>query len=104
MYAVIETSGKQFIAREGEELVLDKIDNVEKGKEITFDKVLLHVDKKSNFGTPYIENASVTAVVEEAFIKDKKVVIMKYKRKTGYMKKTGHRQQYTIVKVKSINT
>jgi len=94
MYAVIETSGKQFIAREGETL----------GKEIVFDKVLLHVDKQPNFGTPYLENTTVTGIIEEELIKDTKITVMKYKRKTGYMKKNGHRQQHTLVKIKSINS
>lgn len=101
MYAVIEASGKQFIVKEGDILVLDKMDT-ENGKEIIFDKILLHVDKEAKVGTPYVENATVSASVEEALAKDDKVVVMKYKRKTGYMKKTGHRQKYTTVKINKI--
>ena len=101
MYAVIQTAGKQFIVKEGDILALDKMDT-ENGKEIIFDKVLLYVDKEAKVGTPYVENATVSANVEETLVKDDKLIIMKYKRKTGYMKKAGHRQKYTTVKIKKI--
>jgi len=103
MYAVIETSGRQFIVKEGETIAVDKL-AMEKGKEVTFDKVLLHVDKDITIGQPYVENMKVIGSVEEAEAKDRKLYIMKYKRKTGYLKKTGHRQKYTLVKINKISS
>jgi len=101
VYAVIESGGKQHKVSEGEILRVEKIE-AEIGAEIKLDKVMLvQTDDKTMIGSPYVDNASVTAeVVEQG--KSKKVIIFKYKRKKNYQRKKGHRQQYTALKIKAI--
>ena len=100
-YAVIATCGKQYKVSEGDVIKVEKL-GVADGETVTFDKVLLVSDGETVIGNPTIAGASVTAsVVCEG--KDKKVVVYKYKRKTGYHKKNGHRQLFTKVKSESIN-
>ena len=100
-YAVIAACGKQYKVSEGDVIKVEKL-GVADGETVTFDKVLLVSDGEAVIGIPTIAGASVTAsVVCEG--KDKKVVVYKYKRKTGYHKKNGHRQLFTKVKIESIN-
>lgn len=100
-YAVIAACGKQYKVSEGDVIKVEKL-GVADGETVTFDKVLLVSDGETVIGNPIIAGASVTAsVVCEG--KDKKVVVYKYKRKTGYHKKNGHRQLFTKVKIESIN-
>ena len=101
MYAIIATGGKQYKVAEGDIIRVEKL-GVEAGETYTFDQVLLVGDKEVKVGTPTVEGASVKAtVVAEG--KSKKVIVYRYKRKTGYHKKNGHRQQYTAVKIDKIN-
>ena len=101
MYAIIATGGKQYKVSEGDIIKVEKL-GVADGETVTFDKVLLVSDGETVIGNPTIAGASVTAsVVCEG--KDKKVVVYKYKRKSGYHKKNGHRQAYTQVKIEKIN-
>ena len=101
MYAIIATGGKQYKVAEGDVIKVEKL-NVEAGSDVTFDDVLLvSTDDKVVCGKD-AANASVTASVVENG-KSKKVIVYKYKRKTGYHKKNGHRQAYTKVEIKSIN-
>ena len=97
MFAIIETGGKQYRVTEGAELYIEKL-NVEAEGEIVFDKVLMVNEK---VGTPYVEGATVKAVVEKHG-KAKKIIVYKYKSKKNYHKKQGHRQPYTKVKVTAI--
>ena len=97
MFAIIETGGKQYKVSEGDVLYIEKL-NVEAEQEVTFDKVLLAGDK---VGQPYVEGASVKAVVEKQG-RAKKIIVFKYKSKKNYHKKQGHRQPYTKVKIVSI--
>ena len=100
-YAVIAACGKQYKVSEGDVIKVEKL-GVADGETVTFDKVLLVSDGETVIGNPTIAGASVTAsVVCEG--KDKKVVVYKYKRKTGYHKKNGHRQAFTQVKIEKIN-
>ena len=101
MYAVIKTGGKQYRVAEGDVLNVEKL-NAEAGSEVTFDDVILvSTDSDVKCGDA-VANATVTAsVIGDG--KAKKVVVYKYKRKTGYHKKNGHRQAYTQVEIKSIN-
>ena len=100
-YAVIAACGKQYKVSEGDVIKVEKL-GVADGETVTFDKVLLVSDGETVIGNPTIAGASVTAsVVCEG--KDKKVVVYKYKRKTGYHKKNGHRQLFTKVKIEKIN-
>ncbi len=97
MKAVIETGGKQYYVEEGTVLYVEKLD-VEAGKEVTFDKVLM-VNGKA--GNPYVKGAKVVAEVVKHG-KAKKVIVYKYVQKNNYHKTQGHRQPYTKVEIKSI--
>ena len=101
MYAIIATGGKQYKVSEGDVIRVEKL-GVEAGETVTFDQVLLVSGDDVKVGTPTVAGATVTADVV-ANAKAKKVIVYKYKRKTGYHKKNGHRQQYTAVKITKIN-
>ena len=100
MYAIIATGGKQYKVAEGDVIKVEKLD-VEVGSEVTFDQVIAVSNDGLKVGAD-VANANVTATVMEQG-KDKKVIVYKYKRKTGYHKKNGHRQAYTQVKIDKIN-
>ena len=100
-YAIIEAGGKQYRAEEGQTITVDLL-TANAGDAVTLDKVLMLVDGESmTVGTPYIKGASLTATVKEHF-KGKKILIFKYKPKIDYLRKAGHRQQYTRLLVQSI--
>ncbi len=102
MEAVFETGGKQYRAKAGDLLKVEKLGS-EDGAKVTFDRVLLvNNDGKVTVGVPTVENASVTAEVIESERKDKKVIIFKMKRRKGYRNKNGHRQRHSIVKITDI--
>ena len=102
MYAVFETGGKQYRAKAGDLVKVEKLGS-EDGAKVTFDRVLLvNDDGKVTVGAPIVENASVTAEVIESERKDKKVIIFKMKRRKGYRNKNGHRQRHSIVKITDI--
>ena len=101
MYAIIATGGKQYKVSEGDIINVEKL-GVEAGETVTFDQVLAVSDNEMKVGNPLVEGATVTASVVENG-RGKKVIVYKYKRKTGYHKKNGHRQQYTQVKIEKIN-
>ena len=100
-YAVIAACGKQYKVSEGDVIKVEKLGKAE-GDSVTFDNVLLVSDNETVVGNPTVAGATVTAsVVREG--KAKKVIVYKYKRKTGYHKKNGHRQMFTEVKIEKIN-
>ena len=101
MYAIIATGGKQYKVSEGDIITIDK-HGVEAGEKVTFDQVLAVSDSELKIGEPTVDGATVEAtVVKEG--RAKKVIVYKYKRKTGYHKKNGHRQSFTQVKIEKIN-
>lgn len=100
MYAIIATGGKQYKVAEGDVLKVEKLD-VEAGSTVTFDQVVAVSDGSLKVGED-VANATVTATVIEQG-RGRKVIVYKYKRKTGYHKKNGHRQAYTQVKIEKIN-
>lgn len=100
MYAIIATGGKQYKVAEGDIIKVEKID-AEAGNTVTFDQVIAVNDGSLKVGTD-VEKATVSATVMEQG-RGKKVIVYKYKRKTGYHKKNGHRQAYTQVKIDKIN-
>ena len=100
MYAIIATGGKQYKVSEGDVIKVEKLD-AEAGNTVTFDKVIAVSNDSLKVGAD-VANATVTASVLEQG-KGKKVIVYKYKRKTGYHKKNGHRQAYTQVKIDKIN-
>jgi large subunit ribosomal protein L21 len=101
MYAVVSTGGKQYRVAEGDLLRVEKIDG-DVGDSVSFDRVLLVSDgEKVTVGQPVVENAAVKGrIVEQG--KAKKILVFKYKRRKRYRRKQGHRQQYTAVKIDSI--
>lgn len=100
-YAVFESGGKQYIAREGANVDVDRM-SVEAGEKITFDEVLLTSDNGNvNVGTPYVKGAKVKVrVVGE--VKGPKILVFKFKPKIRYKRMKGHRQPYTRVEIESI--
>ena len=101
MYAIIATGGKQYKVSEGDVIKVEKL-GAAAGETVTFDQVLLVNNGEVVVGNPTVANANVSAtVVKEG--KGKKVIVYKYKRKTGYHKKNGHSQAYTEVKIDKIN-
>ena len=101
MYAIIESCGKQYKVAEGDVVFFEKLD-VEEGKKVTFDNVVLVSDEKDiKVGAPYVKNASVEGTVV-SHGKGKKIIVYKYKPKKNYRRTQGHRQPYTKVEIKSI--
>ncbi|MBW2076904.1 MAG: 50S ribosomal protein L21 [Deltaproteobacteria bacterium] len=101
MYAVIQTGGKQYRVAPGEEIKVEKLDgNV--GDEVYFDTVLLvSKDDKVAVGKPVLKDARVVAKIT-GHGRGPKLVVFKYKRRKGYRRKQGHRQDYTGVKIINI--
>ena len=101
MYAVIEACGKQYKVTKGDVVFFEKLD-VEEGKKVTFDKVVLVSDEgKIEVGAPYVKGMKVEGKVV-AHGKGKKIVVFKYKAKKNYRRKQGHRQPYTKVEITAI--
>jgi large subunit ribosomal protein L21 len=101
MYAVFETGGKQFRAEVGGKIRIPTIE-AEPGDTVTFDQVLLAGDgEEISVGTPEVKGASVKAEVLR-HARDKKIIVFKRKRRKGYRKKQGHRQNFTEVRIDEI--
>ena len=103
MHAVIKTGGKQYIVKPGDVIDIEKISG-EPGEEVNFEEVLLvSADGEDvKVGSPVVENAKV----EGRIVKQKrgeKIVVFKFKRRKGYRKKAGHRQNLTSVEITSIS-
>jgi len=101
MLAVIKTGGKQYLVSPGQKIKIEKID-VKEGKEVTFKEVLLlEKQRKLEIGTPLVKGAKVIGKVLKQG-KGKKIIIFKYKSKTRYKVKKGHRQLFTEVEITKI--
>ncbi len=101
MYAIIATGGKQYKVSEGDIITIEKL-GVEADEKVTFDQVLAVSGDELKVGEPTVSGATVEAtVIKEG--RGKKVIVYKYKRKSGYHKKNGHRQAFTQVKIDKIN-
>ena len=100
MYAIIATGGKQYKVSEGDVIKIEKLD-AETGNTVTFDQVIAVSDDTLKVGSD-VANATVSATVMEQG-RYRKVIVYKYKRKSGYHKKNGHRQYFTQVKIDKIN-
>jgi large subunit ribosomal protein L21 len=101
MYAVLETGSKQYRVAAGDTVEIDRL-AVEAGKPVTFDRVLLvNNGGKVSVGAPTVANASVVADVVE-HKRGPKLITFKMRRREGYHKKIGHRQELTLVKIKEI--
>ena len=102
-FAVILTGGKQYKVSEGQSIKIEKIiGGFKVGDKLTFDQVLLVEDgKDTTIGTPFIAKAKVEGTLEEVG-RNKTVEVIKYKQKSRYYKKNGHRQPWFKVKISSI--
>ena len=101
-YAIVEDGGKQFKAVIGETIEVDRYP-LEVGEEIDMDRVLLVSDgEKVKVGTPFLKGAKIQATVV-AQVKGPKVIVFRYKAKERIRTKTGHRQQYTRLRIDSIS-
>ncbi|HVM73515.1 MAG TPA: 50S ribosomal protein L21 [Candidatus Paceibacterota bacterium] len=101
--AIIETGGKQYLVAEGTVLKVEKIKGTHKvGDILTFDKVLLTDDgAKTEVGAPTLKGAKVTAeLIEDG--RNQTVTVIKYRQKSRYFKKRGHRQSYAKIKVTAL--
>ena len=104
MYAIVEISGKQYKVQEGDIVFVDRLENLEEGQQVTFDKVLFVSDgKKVSVGTDTVKGAKVEASVV-GHGKAKKIVVFKYKAKKNYRRTQGHRQPYTKIQIEKITT
>jgi len=103
MYAVIQTGGKQYRVTEGDLLRIEKTDG-NPGEEVLLDKVLLlEKEDETLVGSPFLKDVCVRAEILTQR-RAKKVVVFKFKRRKGYRRKQGHRQFYTGLRIKSIET
>ncbi len=104
MYAVVDVKDKQFKVQEGDTLYVPYHSDADADQELTLDRVLLVSDGEGDvtLGTPTVEDASVTARVQE-HVKGDKVIVFKKKRRKRYRVKRGHRQQYTQIEIESLN-
>lgn len=101
MYAVVESGSKKYRVTAGDTLVVNRI-KAEAGKEHTLDRVLLvSNDGKVSVGAPHVQNATVVADVVK-HQRGPKVVAFKMKRRKGYHRTVGHRQEQTVLKIKEI--
>ena len=101
MYAIIQTGGKRYRLSEGDVVSIENVTAAE-GEEVVFDQVLTVVsDSDIKIGKPVVEGAKVTAKVVEHG-KGKKILVFKYKAKSNYRKRQGHRQPYTKVEISKI--
>lgn len=101
MYAVLETGSKQYRVSAGDKLEVERL-SVEAGQPVTFERVLLvSNDGKLSVGAPTVANATVVADVIE-HIRGEKKIAFKMKRRKGYHKTIGHRQELTVVQIKEI--
>ena len=101
MYAIIETGGKQYRVAQGHEIRVEKLLG-DVGDTVVFDQVLLTSDGENiDIGKPYLENVRVVGRLKR-HDKDKKVLVFKYKKRKGYRKTRGHRQNFSLVSIESI--
>ena len=101
MYAIVEIAGQQFKVEQGQEVFVHRLSNDE-GAEVEFDKVLLVDDEGSvKVGAPVVEGAKVNGKVVE-HVRGDKVIVFKKKRRKGYQKQNGHRQDLTKVRIEKI--
>ena len=103
MYVLVEIQGQQFKAEAGKKLFVHHIQNVENGATVEFDKVLL-VDKDGDItvGVPTVEGAKVVCEVLSPLVKGDKVLVFHKKRRKGYRKLKGHREQFTELTIKEV--
>jgi large subunit ribosomal protein L21 len=100
MYAVIKSGGKQYKVAPGDRVKLEKIEAAE-GAPVLFEQVLMIGGDEVKIGSPLVENAAVRGTVE-SHGRAGKIIVYKFKRRKGYHKKQGHRQDYTMVRIDEV--
>lgn len=101
--ATIQTQGRQFIVKEGDILIVNRFQDTAAGDTVEIPHVLMAGEgAQAKFGSPYIDGATVKASILENK-RGKKVFIYKKKRRKGYERKKGHRQELSVIKIESIN-
>jgi len=101
MYAIVNIAGQQFKIEQGQEIFVHRLDG-EEGAKVEFDQVLLvDQDGKVNVGTPVVEGAKVNGKIL-AHVRGDKVKVFKKKRRKGYQKETGHRQDLSKILIEEI--
>lgn len=102
MYAVIATGGKQYKVQQDDVIDIERLEG-EVGSKVTFDEILaVGEDGKIELGSPKMDGASVEAEIIDQF-RGKKLTVFKFKRRKGYQRKQGHRQELTKVRIAAIN-
>jgi large subunit ribosomal protein L21 len=102
MYAIVEIAGQQFKVEKDQSIFVHRIQG-EEGSDLRFDRVLMvNKDGQTNIGAPVVEGAFVSATLLQ-HTKGDKVLVFKKKRRKGYKKMNGHRQQFSKIKIESIN-
>lgn len=102
MHAVFQSGGKQYRVAPGDTVMVEKVPG-NPGDAVTFDKIILTSEgEQVSIGRPYLDNAKVEGRITRQG-KAKKVIAFKFRRRKGYRKKIGHRQQFTQVKIENIN-
>lgn len=103
MYVIVEIQGQQFKVEEGKKLFVNHIRDIEGGSTVEFDKVLLAENNgEVKVGLPLLEGAKVVCEVVSPLVKGDKVLVFHKKRRKGYRKLNGHRQQFTELRVKQV--
>lgn len=102
MYAIVEILGQQFKAEAGRRLFIHRMEEAERGSQVEFEKVLLlDKDGEVKVGAPVVEGAKIVAEVL-SHVRGEKVIVFHKKRRKGYRKRNGHRQNFTEILVKEI--
>ncbi len=103
MYAIVEVAGKQFKAVQGKSIKVPLLEGVA-GSKLQFDRVLLYNDgKETQFGNPLIDGTIVEATLE-GHGRDRKILVYKFRRRKGYQKENGHRQNFSMIKIDGIKS
>ena len=104
MKATIQTQGSQFTVQKGDKLFVNRFPDTNEGDVVDIDKVLMLIDEgNASYGSPYVEWASVKVKILENK-KAKKINVFKKKRRKGYKRRKGHRQQISVIEIESIET
>ena len=104
MYAIVEIQGQQFRAEAGKKLYVHYLgNNAAEGEKVEFDKVLLvDADGAVTVGAPTVEGAKVVCEVKNPLVKGEHIIVFKKKRRKGYRRLNGHRQQFTQLEIKEV--
>ncbi len=104
MKATIRTQGRQFTVEEGDIIFVNRFRDSNAGDAVTIDEVLaVEEGDATSFGTPLVEGASVNATILENK-RGKKIIVFKKKRRKGYRRKQGHRQELSVIRIETIST